>query len=269
MNSTQSRTAFVPRQAVGEAKGCVLLVEEAPEIRGSICDVLTQGGIAVIEAANGREAVEAIHFGNNPLLVEVVLINTDSADGMKTIEHFKQQFPSISLIALTGLPSGKAKATQRSNVVILGAGKGGSELLDLLTRLPHINIIGIADKDPQAAGLKKAKELRIPIVENVPTLISQSEVDLIVDVTGDPAMGAYIANQKNPQAEVLGGTAAKLLWDVVQHEMEMHSQITKTTNFATMVREGVLADFLMNPVEPDNLLYAVSQAIEKRTVHET
>lgn len=269
MNSTQSPTTFISHQPVGEAKGCVLLVEENSDIRRALRNVLTQGGIAVSEAANGAEAVEAIHFGNNPLLVKVVLINTDHPDGMKTIEYFKQQFPSIALIGLTELLSGKAKATQRSNVVILGAGKGGSALLELLNQLPRVEIIGIADKDPQAPGLQKAKELGIPIADHITARISQSDVHLIVDVTGDPAIEGCIFNQKHPNAEVLGGTAAKLLWDVVQHERDMHNHITKTTNLATMVREGTLVDFLVKPVEPYSLVFSVIQAIEKRNVHET
>ncbi|MEX0829994.1 MAG: hypothetical protein WD032_07095 [Nitrospirales bacterium] len=263
MSSTQSPPTFIPHQPAGDAKGCVLLVEENSDSRSAMRQVLTQGGIAVIEAANGAEAHEAIHFGNNPLLIEVVLINTDSLDWMRTIEYFKQQFPSIAFIGLTGHLSRKAKATRRFNVVILGSGMGGSALLDLLSQLPHVEIMGIADKDPQAPGLRKAKELGIPIADHITALLSQSEVHLIVDVTGDPMMEKVIFNHKHPNAEVLGGTAAKLLWDVVQHERDMHNQITKTTNLTMMVREGALVDFLVKPVEPPNLVFSVMQAIKK------
>jgi len=256
-------------QPVGESKGYVLLIEENVDIRIAMRSALTQGDVAVIEAANGTEAVEAIHFGNNPLLVEVVLIDTDGPDGIKTVDYFKQQFPSIALIGLTGRPSGKAEATQRANVVILGAGKGGSVLLELLSRLPRIDIIGIADKDSRAPALKKAKELGIPISDHIPTLISKSEVQLIVNVTGDPGMERLISEHKHPDAEVLGGTVAKLLWDIVQHETEMHNQIIKTGNLATMVRDGVLVDYLNKPVETNKLVYSVKQAIEKRKGHET
>ena len=256
-------------QPIGESKGYALLIEDNADIRMAMRSSLTQGGVAVIEAANGTEAVEAIHFGNNPLLVDVVLINTDSSDGIKMVDYFRRQFPSISLIGLTGQPSSKSEATQRTNVVILGAGKGGSVLLDLLNRLPRIEIIGIADKDSQAPALQKAKELGIPISNHIPSLISKSEVHLIVDVTGDPTMDRLISEQKHPGAEVLGGTSAKLLWDVVQYETEMRNQIVKTGNLATMVRDGILIDYLIKPVETNKLIHSVKQAIQNRKVHET
>ena len=50
----------------------------------------------------------------------------------------------------------------RIRVIILGGGKGGTALLDLLFHLPHIHIVGIADTNPFAPGLEKAKQLRIP-----------------------------------------------------------------------------------------------------------
>jgi CheY-like chemotaxis protein len=269
MSSTHSPTPFTPHQAVGDAKGCVLLLEENNDTRNAMRNILTQNGIAVIEAANGAEAREAIQFGNNPLIVEVALINTEHTDGIQTIEFFKQQYPTISLIGLTGHLSDQAKATDRFNVVILGAGKGGSVLLELLSRLPHVEIIGIADKDPQAPGLKKAKELGIPIADHITPLISKSEVHLIVDVTGDSIMESRIFNQKHPNAEVLGGTAAKLLWDVVQHDRDIQKQISNTTDLATMVRKGIIVDFLVKPVESHNLVFSVIQGIEKRNIHET
>lgn len=269
MKTSEFSTSYIGHQPEGETKGCVLLLEENPDMRVAMRRGLTQRGIAVIEASNRHEAIEAIHFGNNPLLVEVVLINADSSDWMKTVDYFRQQFPSIALIGLTGQLVDTVKATSRSNVVILGAGKGGSALLTLLSRFPHIDLIGIADKDPHAPALKKAKELGIPIAEYIPALLSNKNVHLIVDVTGDPAMAELIGTYKHPNAEVLGGTAAKLLWDVVQHETEMHNQIIRTANLATMMREGVLTDYLLKPVEMGNLVYSVSQAIEKRKVHES
>jgi len=43
-----------------------------------------------------------------------------------------------------------------TRIAIIGAGKGGTAILDLLHQIPDVEIIGIADKDPTAPGLRWA-----------------------------------------------------------------------------------------------------------------
>jgi hypothetical protein len=44
-----------------------------------------------------------------------------------------------------------------ANVAIVGAGRGGTALLELLHQIPPIHIVGIADRDPLAPGLQRAR----------------------------------------------------------------------------------------------------------------
>ena len=53
-----------------------------------------------------------------------------------------------------------ARSTIR--VIILGAGKGGTALLELFTRSPDVEVVGMADRNPEAPGLRLAKYLGIP-----------------------------------------------------------------------------------------------------------
>jgi signal transduction histidine kinase len=120
------------------------------------------------------------------------------------------------------------------SVVILGAGTGGTSLLELFVRSPGIAVIGIADKDPNAPGLKRARELNISASQDVANLISRDGTSLIVDVTGDPAMAGFIA-QHNPRGiQVLGGMTARLLWNLVQHEARIQAQLFQADKLATI-----------------------------------
>jgi predicted dehydrogenase len=84
------------------------------------------------------------------------------------------------------------ESSDHTKVAILGAGRGGRALLDLLHQIPSIEIVGIADRDPAAPGLQRARELQVPVTTNMPDLISNHGVSLIMDVTGDPEMEAYL-----------------------------------------------------------------------------
>lgn len=119
-------------------------------------------------------------------------------------------------------------------VIILGAGTGGTALIDLFTRSSGVDILGVADLNPGAPGLKKARQLGIAVTHDVAGLLRSNGAGLIVDVTGDPALAPVLARYKAPGAEVLGGEAAKLLWSLVRHEAEVQSRLVQTEKLATI-----------------------------------
>lgn len=119
-----------------------------------------------------------------------------------------------------------------TKVAILGGGKGGTVLLDLLSQIPGLEIIGIADKDLTAPAIKRARDLNIQVTGDVMELIANHGVNLLVDVTGDPTVERTIAAQKRPGVDVLGGAAAKLLWNLVQHESALQAQIFQAEKLA-------------------------------------
>src|SRR5262245_31589022 len=122
--------------------------------------------------------------------------------------------------------------SDQTRVAVLGAGRGGRALLDLLHHIPSIEIVGIADRNPAAPGLERARELQIPIATNVPDLISNHGVSLILDVTGDPEVETYLHAQKPPTTNVLSGSASRLLWQLIQHESKLEAELLQSEKLA-------------------------------------
>ncbi len=151
----------------------------------------------------------------------------------------------------------------RTTVVILGAGKGGTALLELLTRLPGVEIAGIADQDAAAPGLQYASQLNIPITLDLVSLISLQDIHLIVNVTGDSHLDLLIATHKHPRTEVLGGSASKVLWDLVQHTSHIQSQLFQTEKLAGM---GTFASGIAHDINnPLYILLAFAENILEET----
>src|SRR5262245_35805404 len=113
----------------------------------------------------------------------------------------------------------------RTRVAILGAGRGGRALLDLLHQIYSIDIVGITDRDCDAPGLKRARELKIPVMDNPEELIADHGVSLIMDVTGDPEMEDFIRHRKRSGTDVLSGSASRVLWDLVRHESKLRAEL--------------------------------------------
>ena len=253
--------------AHGATTGCVMVVEDEPGVRETVRQTLQAGGYDVLEVEDGDKAVETIKSGENPLMVDVIITDVDKPKGLEAITFFKKQFPRISLIGLTGSPDVAKKSAERTTIVILGGGKGGSALLSLFSHLPGVQIVGITDKDPSAPALQRARELGIPVVDDAARLIASEGTNLIVDVTGNPQMQQVIAEHKSADAEVLGGAAAKVLWNVVQHEAQMQAQLHLAERVASMVKYGMLVDYLPQPVVKEDLITTVAKAMEVREIH--
>lgn len=68
--------------------------------------------------------------------------------------------------------------------MVIGAGKGGTAILNLLSEMKTLKTRVIIDKNLQAPGILIAKKEGIPYGNDWRTFIDK-EIDIIIDVTGD------------------------------------------------------------------------------------
>ncbi|HEY3066872.1 MAG TPA: sigma 54-interacting transcriptional regulator [Methylomirabilota bacterium] len=102
-----------------------------------------------------------------------------------------------------------------TNVVIVGAGKGGRALLEMFAGDPTISILGVADLSPWAPGIELARRLDVPVATDFRDLVTDPRADLIIDVTGNDQVHRRILELKPISAEVMGGIGARFMWDLL------------------------------------------------------
>ncbi|PJA78629.1 MAG: hypothetical protein CO149_02965, partial [Nitrospirae bacterium CG_4_9_14_3_um_filter_51_5] len=123
---------------------------------------------------------------------------------------------------------------------------------------PHIRLLGIADKNPHALGFRLARLHNIPTVSHPLKLIQEGMVNLIIDVTGDPTLPSYITEHKHRETEVLGGTAAKVLSELIKHQTLMQAQLFQSEKLASM---GTFASGIAHDI--NNPLYVILAMAEE------
>jgi two-component system NtrC family sensor kinase len=154
-------------------------------------------------------------------------------------------------------------SSSETNIIILGAGKGGTALLESFLNLPEVRVLGIADKDPGAPGLKLAQFHHIPTAQTPLELLQKKDIHLIVNVTGDPATSELLADYTSPGTEVLGGSASKVFWNLIQHQAHVQEQLfqaEKLAGFGTFA-SGIAHD-INNPLY---IILAMAEAIQGET----
>lgn len=103
------------------------------------------------------------------------------------------------------------------NVVILGAGRGGSSLLRAFGNMGgRIRVAGVADRNPDAPGMQLAREMGLPTTSDYTQLVGRPDVDVIVQATGDAALDQAIRRLKAPGTVIIEGLAMNLVLSFVE-----------------------------------------------------
>lgn len=120
------------------------------------------------------------------------------------------------------------QAKVQLNVGIVGGGKACYNLLqildrDRLTRL-RMKILGVADRNPEAPGLLYAKELNLFTTADFQDFYSLEGLNLIIELTGSAKVREAVLQTKPPEISLIDHRSARVLWDLVQTEMEKTEQ---------------------------------------------
>lgn len=105
-----------------------------------------------------------------------------------------------------------------TKVAIIGGGRGGTALIEILHKDPLVKIVGIADINPDAPGLDMARRFKIPTVTDYRQLF-KNPVDLVIDVTGSKGVRDALEERRS-EVEVIGGLSAKFMWQLIEERIK-------------------------------------------------
>jgi GAF domain-containing protein/DNA-binding response OmpR family regulator len=127
--------------------------------------------------------------------------------------------------------AGQQEASGRVSVGLVGGGKGGSALLDLLLEWVPGKVAVVVDPRPDAPALSKARTLGIPTAEHHREVFGYP-VDLVLEATGQPAVLDDLVRTKPPGVEVIGSGSLRLFWDLLQTKVTATRQLRAQLDMA-------------------------------------
>lgn len=138
-------------------------------------------------------------------------------------------------------------------VLIVGAGQGGSALLETLLKTNTVQIIAIADLDLEAPGMDEAKKNGIETTTDWKEYI-KDDIDIIIETTGSSAVLKELIEQKPEHAVIVPSSMAYVMSELMSEKQQLiqilkeqtykHDRIFNATNdgmiFINMDEEVVL-----------------------------
>ena len=136
-----------------------------------------------------------------------------------------------------GTPRRSKQKVTASRVAIIGAGHGGTALMEIFAEDPLVTVVGISEIRPQTMGVRLAKKLRIPLVRRYQDLLKMKDVDLVIDVTGNPDVEKALLKAHTPHLALVGGATAKFMWQLIEARIRASTEIEHTlTRYQSLFR---------------------------------
>ena len=119
----------------------------------------------------------------------------------------------------------KDKINSGSVIALIGAGKGGLALLKVLLRIPAVKIKYVCDTDPYAVGILYAKNHGINCITDCDQIITDKEINLIFEATGDLRIFKKISENKSPKTSLIGADGSKIIFQFLDAYNEVNKDL--------------------------------------------
>jgi len=110
-------------------------------------------------------------------------------------------------------------------IAIIGAGKGGTAILEMLLKMPRVVIKHICDVNASAPGIKLARQHDIKSHSQMTKICRDKEVDLIIEVTGRNEIFTQILAKKQKNTRVIGSDDARIIFHLLDLQQKISDSL--------------------------------------------
>ncbi len=122
-----------------------------------------------------------------------------------------------------------AENGKNMKTVIIGGGKGCKSLLKLATgsflRELTLDVRCVVDIDPNAPGMKFAKEIKIPISTDIEESIAMPGIELIIELTGLDEVLDELHKMLPHGMKLIDHHSARIFWDLVNAQQDQEQRL--------------------------------------------
>ena len=122
-------------------------------------------------------------------------------------------------------------------IALIGAGNGGLALLKVLLEIPGVKIKYVCDINPDAVGVVFARNHHIQCFTNYQEIITNKDINLIFEATGDPQVFKNLSENKSPNTSLIGADGSKIIYNL----LDSYDEINRNLNeYKTNLEEKII-----------------------------
>lgn len=119
-------------------------------------------------------------------------------------------------------------SAQKTNLAIIGGGRGALAVLNAFSKLPTVNIVGITDLNADAPAVVRARALDIPYFNSISQLLENTTIQLILELTGVAKVLATLHDQVRDGQDIVPSSMTKLLFDLMDMNRKEQQDLQKS-----------------------------------------
>jgi len=112
-------------------------------------------------------------------------------------------------------------------IALIGAGNGGLALLKVLLEIPGVKIKYVCDINPNAVGFLFARNHNIQCITDYNQIITDKEVNLIFEATGNPQVFRNLSEKKSPKISLIGADGSKIIYQLLDAYNEINLNLNE------------------------------------------
>ena len=162
-----------------------------------------------------------------------------------------------------------------TNIVIVGAGVGGSSILKALQGIDTVKIIGMCDVNDLAEGMVLARKLGISTSTNLMDILKKPNLDLVIEATGNQKVQQMIEENKGNNVYLVDSHGADLMMTLVESRegmirglhieaerlASMSQELTSTMQTVSRAVEELAVSSEAVAVKGNNLMKSANEAV--------
>ena len=150
------------------------------------------------------------------------------------------------------------------NIVIVGAGTGGKNIIESFSKNDEIKIVQVIDNRDDAPGVVLAKQLGIKCSRSMGD-INTTNLDLILEATGNEKVKQELNEKFGQVCTIIDSTGALLIMSLVRRDIvameKLNKQITAIKDTSTQVENHLkdITDSIENTYEINKKLNKITK----------
>lgn len=111
----------------------------------------------------------------------------------------------------------KKQPEGKTTVGIIGLGEDGATIINMMKGNPCVQIIGVADPDPNSPGVAIARKSNIPVYSDYKNL-TRKDIKIIINATGSKKLAMEISLHKSANSELISSHSSRFLWHLASEK---------------------------------------------------